>query len=338
MDIFNTAVLAHVVAALNNPALFFLNKFFKKEQRSDKEEIVFEVEKGRRRMAPFVSPLMAGKVVPGNGRTTNSLKPAYVKDKRQFDGNAPLKRTIGEKIGGDVTAAERVQINLRTELEDQVKCVARRFEWMAVQALLYGKYVIVGENYPQTLIDFQRDPALRVVKAAGTKWSDAGAKPLDDLQAWALLSLQKSGVYPDQVVLDPATWLVFRETAQVEKRWNSLNRITDLKPAAAGEGARHMGSVDGFDIWTYADWYVDPADDTEKPMLPSGSVVMASENGVEGYRAFGAIRDEEAGYQPLPYFSKSWIEKDPAVRWLLLQSAPLMVPYRINGSLSAQVL
>jgi len=65
---------------------------------------------------------------------------------------------------------------------------------------------------------------------------------------------------------------------------------------------------------------------------------MASENGVEGYRAFGAIRDEEAGYQPLPYFSKSWIEKDPAVRWLLLQSAPLMVPYRINGSLSAQVL
>ena len=40
----------------------------------------------------------------------------------------------------------------------------------------------------------------------------------------------------------------------------------------------------------------------------------------------------------MPYFSKSWVEEDPAVRYLMLQSAPLVVPYRVNASLCAKVL
>ncbi|QZA80241.1 major capsid protein [Deefgea piscis] len=339
MDIFNTAVLGHVVAALPLPSNFLLSTFFPFEQRETTEEIHFEVEGGRRRMAPFVSPLVAGKVVGDNGRVVNSLKPAYIKDKRRFDPSAPLRRALGETIGGNYTPEQRIQINLRTSLADQIKMVNRRLEWMAKEVLLYGKVTIVGDNYPAALVDFQRDPALRVVKGAGTKWTDGGVNPLDDLQAWALLVLQKSGAYPDKVVLDPDAWKVFRNNAAVKERWNSLNsNIATLTPAAAGEGGKYMGAIDGFEIYTYAEWFVDPMDDTEKAMFPTGSVVMSSSAGLEGYRAFGAIRDEESGYQALPYFSKSWLEKDPSVRWLLMQSAPLIVPYRVNASLSASVL
>ena len=49
------------------------------------------------------------------------------------------------------------------------------------------------------------------------------------------------------------------------------------------------------------------------------------------------LRDERAGFQPLEMFSKSWIEEDPPVRWILTQSAPLVVPYRVNGVLRAKV-
>jgi hypothetical protein len=41
--------------------------------------------------------------------------------------------------------------------------------------------------------------------------------------------------------------------------------------------------------------------------------------------------------QAMPYFAKSWIEKDPSARVLLMQSAPLPVPYRINASMAATV-
>lgn len=339
MDIFNTAVLAHVVAYLPQPSNFLLNTFFPFEQREQTEEIHFEVDQGRRRIAPFVSPLVAGVVQDSNGRIVNSLKPAYVKDKREFDPSAPLRRALGEQIGGVLSPEQRIQANLARELKDQINMIARSLEWMAAQALLNGKYTISGDKYPARLIDFQRDPALNIVKGAGTKWSDAGVNPLDDLQDWALLTLQKSGVYSDKVVLTTDVWKVFRANPNVEKRWNSLNgNIATLKPAAAGDGGKFMGTIDGFEIYTYADWYIDPADGVEKPQLPAGTVLMSESQKLEGYRAFGAIRDEEAGYQALPYFPKSWVEKDPAVRWLLMQSAPLVVPYRINGSLSAKVL
>jgi len=59
---------------------------------------------------------------------------------------------------------------------------------------------------------------------------------------------------------------------------------------------------------------------------------------IEGYRAFGAIRDEAAGFQAVPYYVKSWLEEDPAVRFIMMQSAPLVVPYRVDASLCATVL
>ncbi|ERE07140.1 major capsid protein [Pseudogulbenkiania ferrooxidans] len=338
MDIFTTAVLGHIVANLKRPKLFLLNSFFKQEQRETTEEVHFEVEHGRRKIAPFVSPLRAGKIITAEGSTVRSLKPAYIKPKTPFKPNAPLRRVIGERIGGELTPMQRVQANLARTLQDHVTQIDRRLEWMAARAMIDGKYLISGEGYPEALIDFQRDPALRIVKAPGARWGDTGVNPLDDLQEWALLAVQKSGVYTSDVVMDPDAWKRFRSNPNVKERWNSLNgNISSLKPAAAGDGAKYMGSIDGFDIYTYADWFVDPVDDTEKPLLPAGSVLMSSTEGLEGYRAFGAIQDEKAGYQALPYFAKSWVDEDPAVRWILTQSAPLVVPYRINASVSATV-
>jgi hypothetical protein len=98
-----------------------------------------------------------------------------------------------------------------------------------------------------------------------------------------------------------------------------------------------MGTLDSFTIYVYQAWYVDPADGVEKPILPADSIIMTSPM-LAGVRAFGAIRDEEAGLQALPQFVKSWIEPDPSVRFILLQSAPLVVPYRVNCSLKAKVI
>jgi hypothetical protein len=40
----------------------------------------------------------------------------------------------------------------------------------------------------------------------------------------------------------------------------------------------------------------------------------------------------------VPYFVKSWTEEDPSVRFLMLQSAPLVFPTRPNASFKAKVL
>ncbi len=339
MDIYNTVVLTGVVQSLVQPQSFMYNNYFKSEQLSSNELIAFDVESGARRMAPFVSPLSQGKVVKSKGRKTETLAPAYIKDKRPFDASRPLKRAIGEQIGGNLTPLDRIQINLKTELADQIDMITRRLEWMSMQALLTGKVTIVGEEYPAVLVDFGRDPNNTIVKAPGALWSDPSVNPLDDLATWTLQVLKGCGAQARDVYMTADVYKVFRENPFVQKRWNTLNKnAATLTMAALSDiGASYIGEIDGFNIFVYADWYIDPLDGVEKPMMPAGTVLLISPR-VDGVRAFGAIRDEEAGYQSMPFFPKSWVEKDPSVRYLLMQSAPLPYPSRPNASLSAKVI
>lgn len=339
MDIYASAVLANVIAYLPSAQSWLLDRYFRQELRSQTEEIYFDVENGARRLAPLVSPLVQGKIVTSKGYTTNNVRPAYVKDKRVFDPNRALKRAIGEQVGGVLSPTERVQSNLRTELADQVSMITRRMEWMAASALYSGSITLAGDGYQTVVVNFGRDAALTVAKAAGSKWSDTDINPLDDLQDWALLILRKSGVAATEVTMTADAWKVFRSNPYVDGRWNAQNEYRaalDLS-ATTTPGGKIMGIIDGFTIIVYADWYLDPATGQEVPMLPDGTVILTGPQ-VEGVRAYGAIRDEEAGYQALPYFPKSWVEKDPSVRYLLTQSAPLAYPGRPNGSLRATVL
>lgn len=339
MDIFATAVLAQVVSYLPQSQSFLLDRYFGMEQFSATEEVYFDVEAGARRLAPLVSPLVQGKIVTSKGFTTNNIRPAYIKDKRVFSATKALKRVIGEQIGGMLTPADRTMVNLRTELSDQLGMITRRLEWMAANVLYSGSLTLAGEGYPTTVVNFGRDAALSIAKAAGSKWTDANINPLTDLQDWALSVLQKSGVVVTDVTMTPDVWKVFRENPFVLDRWNSQNenRAPLSLEATKTTGGRLMGSIDGFNIIVYADWYIDPASGTEYPMIPNGTVILAGP-ALEGVRAFGAILDEEAGLQALPYFPKSWVEKDPSVRYLLTQSAPIVYPSRPNGSLRATVL
>ena len=70
--------------------------------------------------------------------------------------------------------------------------------------------------------------------------------------------------------------------------------------------------------------------------FPAGTVVLASTE-IQGTRHFGAVRDLKAGIQPRQFFVKSWEMEDPSVRYMLGQSAPLLVPYQKNGFFCAKV-
>ena len=131
MDIFTTGVLARVVAELPAPQPFILNSFFTALQTETSEEIHFDIASGKRRLAPFVSPIVAGQVVASQGFTTQTFKPAYVKDKRVFDSSRPFKRAIGERIGGELNPAQRLQALLMTDLQDQLNMLTNRQEVMA---------------------------------------------------------------------------------------------------------------------------------------------------------------------------------------------------------------
>lgn len=336
MDIFSTGVLARVVAELPAPAPFILNSFFRTIQTETSEEIHFDIDSGRRRLAPFVSPIVAGKVVQSQGYTTKTFKPAYVKDKRAFDANRPFKRLAGERIGGELAPAQRLQAALAADLTDQLAMLTRRQEVMATEALRTGKVTVKGDQYPEVLVDFGRHADLTKALTLGARWGESGVSPLADVQAWSMLVTLHSGAAANTLVMDVKAWQLFSADPAVTKLLDRFRGADQLNAIVVGEGGRYMGNIGDFDIWVYAGWYEHPDTGALTPYLPDHTVIVTGPD-LEGTRAYGAIRDEQAGFQAVPFFSKSWVEQDPAVRFLLMQSAPLPVPYRVNAAMCATV-
>jgi len=336
MDIYATAVLAGVVKSLFVPPSFLLDTYFPNIQEETTEEIHFDQENGKRRIAPFVSPLREGVIVESLGFTTKTFKPAYVKDKRVFDPSRPLRRAKGEQIGGSWTPAQRIQLTLASELQDQVEMIQRRMEVMASEALRLGQVTVEGEGYPTVVVSYGRDGTLQVTLTTPNRWGESGIKPLDNLETWGQAVLKKSGTMPRKVVMDLKAWNLFKADADVKAELDRFRgNSTLVTDAAIEEGGVFMGIIRGWSIYVYSGWYVDSSG-VEQPILPDYTVIMGSEK-IDGYRAFGAIRDEKAGYQAMQYFPKSWVTEDPAVRFLMTQSAPLVVPYRVNASFRATV-
>lgn len=345
MDIYSTNYLNGVVDSLKRTPAFILNTAFRNVVQFDTETVYFDVELDgtKRRLAPVVHPLSPGKLVESRGYETRSIEPAYIKDKRVHDPTKPFKRAIGETIGTgqQLTPMQRRELAIRRDLIDQEDIRTRRMEVWAVEIVRTGQCTItmkMPDGADRTVVlNFGRDPGQTITLAAGNKWSDAGVSPLEDLEDMALRTLQLSGSSVKNIVMDPDAWRVFRGKTDLEKRLD-LQRVKSgvIDLGLLPDHVQYKGSDGTFDYWVYADWYLADGQTTEQVMLPSGTVIGLGD--MLGTRHFGAIKDEEADFVSREVFVKSWTEKDPSVRLLLSQSAPVLAPYRPNASFAASVL
>lgn len=337
MDLFSTNALTGVINSLITPTQFLLSRYFGAIQTEDSEEIHFDVIDKTRRLAPFVSPIVQGQIVESQGHTTKTFKPAYLKPKGVFNSERPFKRAPGEAFGGTLSPLQRQARLVNQDLTDHSEQIDRRLEVMAAEALRTGAVTVSGDNYPTQNVNFGRKASLSVTLAGAALWSDTGTDPLDDLQDWSQLALQESGAMLLDVIMTVDVWKIFRKKPEIKEQLDRFRgNSTMVTDAQIAEGGVFMGQVDGFNIFVYSAWYLDDAG-VEQPILPAGTVLMAGTQ-LEGVQAFGAIKDEAAGFQAIPKYSKSWVNEDPSVRYLLTQSAPLVVPTRVNASFAATVL
>lgn len=338
-DVFSTDILTGVLQSLLGNPQFLLDRYFGITQAEQSEQIHFDVMQGKRRISPFVSPLVEGQLVASQGWVTNTFTPAYIKDKRVFDANRPIKRGPGEQIGGTLSPADRLRALIAFDMQDQLAMLRRRLEVMCGEVLATGKSTISGDKYPTVVVDFGRAASHTVT--ANPLWSAPPVKILDQLMDWASIVLQDTGVFPQDLIMPPDVWKVFRTNSDIQNVLNVFRPYTEAPSmtyaTALTEGGVQMGQIGAFNIWVYAGWYVDPVTGNELPIIPAGKVMLLSP-ALEGVQAFGAIRDEDAGLQAMPYYVKSWTQNDPSVRYVMLQSAPIMVPFRPNASLTATVM
>ena len=340
-----TAKLVAVVPTLIRGQHFLLDRYFPNIVEADTEEIAIDVEIGLRRMAPFVSPLVQGKLVEARGFRTDRFRPAYVKDKRAPDLRRPVRRQIGERIaGGDYTPAQREIININYELEDQIDMVDRRLEWMAANAMTTGMVTVAGEGYPTTVVDFGRDPSLTFALYGSNQWGqtlNAAGRDVNivgQLTDFATLMLKGSGAGATDVVFTPKAWKKFlmAEGTQGQIYFPRLGEAEAINNATnVQRGGVRMGAFGQFNLFLYNDWFIDE-NNVQQPMIPDGYILMSGPD-LMGTRAFGLIMDPAFNYQPMAYAPKTWLSEDPGQRLMLMQSAPLVIPTRVNAAVAVKV-
>ncbi|MDR5765035.1 major capsid protein [Caballeronia sp. LZ028] len=343
--VFDTNTLIQVVQNLKMAQSFLLDKFFPGFINPDSEFVSIDVDVGKRRMSPFCSPLVEGKLVESRRYQTNTFKPPYIKDKRAPDLRKPVRRMIGERIGGELTPEVREQMNLEFELNDQIDMLTRRLEWMGANALLTGTVTVSGEGFPTTVIDFGRDGSLTIALTGGAQWTQANitagtASPTSNIEAWQTQILKASGAVATDIVFTPKSWAGFKLDPVLKgaEFYPSLAPFGNAVNVGAQieRGGVHKGKWGNYNLWLYNDWYVDDVTNVETPMLPDGALIMSGPD-LQGTRAFGIVEDPAFNYASLPFAPKTWVKEDPAQRFLMMQSAPIVIPSRVNAALAATV-
>jgi len=340
VGVYETAELTGVVNSLIGLKNGLHATFIKMVKMSTSEIIAFDIDEKKRYLAPYVHPKSPGKATNARGFRTDTFKPAYIKQLTVIDPDRPLKRSMGEALMGELSPEARLDAVVTQELADHREEIDRRLEQQTVQALTTGTITMTGDDYPETVVNFGRNATLNVAAntlAGAALWSASTADPVKNFRNWSKKAVKLSGSILRNFVLDSDGYDAFRGLEKIDRQFNVLNidmgKLNTNQPQ--DEGLILRGEIDGHLIWTYDAWFTNDAGDDIDAI--SGGRVIGVGN-IDGVTHYGAIKDFKAKMQALPIFAKSWEEENPSGLSLLTQTAPLVVPQRINASLCAQVL
>ena len=343
---FDTATLLGVMREVEPPSNYWL-QFFPSQVNFTDEYIDFSQISESRQIAPLVVPTAQGKPIYAAAEKATRVKPAYVKPKDTVTATRVIKRVAGfGELATGATAmspAQRYNAIIADILAQHRKAIERRWEWLASQAIQFGKVTLESDDYPKTVVDFERNLANTTTLTGGSVWGAAGVSILRNVESWKSITRKaRFGGVSNRLTVGASAWDMMRENLEIRQmlgqdlRLNNsgLNLNLGMKE---GLDIEYVGKLSGTtEVWVYADYY-ETETGTVVDFMDPRDVVLTGPS-IAGVRAFGAIQDKNAGFQALEMFPKMWDAEDPSATFVMTQSAPLMIPVNVNASFRARVL
>lgn len=353
IDMFETRTMLAAVEEMHRPSMFLRDTFFPVDTPSDTATLDIDIIKGGMTLAPFCSPIAEGKVMYRNGFTTRTVKPGYIKVKIPTTAGDILTRTPGATIyEKNQSVEQRAAALLGRDMAMVMDNLDRREEWMAAQALDSGTVSITfyGESENQSYdIDFGMSGTHKVTLTGTDLWNDPESDPFGLLAAKSSIIRQDSGLSPNILVLgsDAAAAFIAKYTNK-EGASSALDMravdMGEIKPAELSSGVSYLGRIryPGLyvDVYTCEDTYKHEVTGVVTPFVPVKKAWLGTTRSANRTQ-YAVIQDIEAidgGQAAVARFPKSWVEKDPAVRWLMVQSAPLPTLKQPDAFMSISVL
>jgi len=334
---------------LRPPTTWFLNQFFTNVHRSDKQEIFLNKVAGAAKLAPLVVPTAQGRPVYERAESVEVISPAYLKPKDSVDPDRVIQRQAGfgefgpYMVTNAMSPQERLNAIRVDILREHKHSIYRRWEWMAVRAIVDAQVVLEGPDYPRTVVDFRRDPTLSPTLPAADMWNNTAVDIVDQVEAWMdAMQAAPFGGAPSMMIMGNAAWAAFRKNVRI-KEMMTRDVITipqaeverGVRSPQANTEFRQVGYMtNGLPIYVFSAQYQDENGQWQYYMDQRDVLLVGD---VMGAACYGAIKDL-GELRPLEMWSKSWMEQDPSSEFIMTQSAPLMFPSAPNRSFHVRVL
>lgn len=338
MNIYETRTMLQAIEQSIPAHSFLRDTFFPRIETVPTETVEIDYKKGKREMAPYVSPRIGGKILKRQGFTTKSYKVPKIAPERLLTIDNISQRGMGENMYSSRTPDERAADLLVKDLDELDQSILRREEWACREVLLNGKILMKGEGIEQE-VDYN---FTNIATLSGTGlWTAAESDPMADLKKYRRKIIQKTGIAPDTVVMSSDAVDAFLANAKVQEMFDKRHiNVGEITPSIESPAVTFVGKINslGLEIYSYDEWFVDD-DKEDKPILPEGSVLIAS-RGMNKmiYGAVTQIEDNGFVTYEATRVPKVWDDKNNDIKNVRISSRPLPIPEDVDGWYVLQVI
>jgi Phage major capsid protein E/Rho termination factor, N-terminal domain len=319
---------------------FLRDTFFAGREYPPTSMIEFDFRRGRRKMAPFVAPLIGGKVMERQGYETRFFRAPRIAPARALRTPDLEPRLPGETIYSGRTAADRAAELLAEDSVFLDEAISRREEWMCRQVLVNGSITVTAENGYTNLISFLEYgiPAQQASnhETVAITWDQATSDPLMDLERARLNTIKASGISPNIALFGNTAKETFIRNANVAKYLDNRRfELGSIAPIIESDSVVRFGMVPGLELYHYSEYFEDDAG-TLFPMLPDPLVMILSTN-VQNKIVYGAFTQlEDVRAKRFQTYQTSRIpliygDEEDGQLFYRLTSCPLPMPTDILG-------
>lgn len=323
------------------PGTFLTQTMFPREFEFDTAEVYFDRVLTDRRRAPLVAPRAPGKVHQPRGFRKESIIPASYKPKNEVSTTEVMARTAGERIGGDMSAADRAAQIRENYLMQHQRKIARSMEWQAAQLLQAGSMVLVADDYPSTTVNFSRTGSHTKALLTTDRWGESGVSPYDDVDEWGNTIGEDCGAPMNIAIMDRLAWGLYMDDPKAQKALDitlgqsSTSLELGFTPTTPGAPV-YKGRSGSVEFYVYNDIQENDAGTPEK-LLPDYSVGLIAMGGIEGGRLYGLVQHAGNRYAKGRFFPHNWIDENTGAEWIETITAPICAPGRIDATLFSTV-
>ena len=340
MNLFTPETMDGVVRAMPTVHTFFRDTFFRVIKPEYTEKVRVDFVKGNRKIAPFVTLKDKAKVVKKIGYTTEDFVTPVVKMKDVTDIEDMLKRLPGELLqNSGITPRDRGIQLMAEQLYNFEEMIARREEWMCVQAMMEGVIPVIGDG-----VEYDIDFGFTNKSQVATLWTEEGAQPHSDLQTAVLKCKQTGYRTPNICIMERSAYNAFIEALKNDDYFKNQKDIFDVvtvKPERRSDAVTFIGRLrdPDLDIYVYDEWFIDdwtdPENPVEKSMMPKGKILLASTDArysmYYGLMMFTDPITQNFRQVVGTRAADSWISKEPDGRFITLNARPLPVPHEVDS-------